>query len=369
MDGVTYSSDRNIASVLIVPHAVFSIIATVLVGLRTYTARTVAKTPPTFDEHVAVVALCILAIEIAYGIACPLSKLAVLTMFYRIFSASNILRLCVFAIAFGLVGWGIAVVGVSIFTCTPVARFWDQTIPGTCIDSSKFYIGITVPNIVFDLLTVALPIHEVWRLQMGRDKKLAITGVFLLGGSVVLASVARLVLFIIYRPGEGASGNNLSQTVIIPHAASAVETCLAIVGACLPPCAPLFRRLLSGVFGSSVGSGGYIRSSGAPRSGGSKNFDTLVTIGKISNRGRVKDDIDDIDGSSGQLGEGSLRGGSTEQLYVKDKNPAAGGVHHAEDGIRVKREVCVKTVQATAQDAGVTGDIPLERMADCGRAR
>lgn len=34
-------------------------------------------------------------------------------MFYRIFSASNIIRYCVFAIAFGLVGWGIAVVGVS----------------------------------------------------------------------------------------------------------------------------------------------------------------------------------------------------------------------------------------------------------------
>ncbi|KAF6842235.1 integral membrane protein [Colletotrichum musicola] len=328
MDDVTYSSDRNIASILIVPHAVFSVLATVLVGLRIYTARTVAKTPPTFDEHVAVVALI----------------------------ANHLMLICE---------------GV-VFTCTPVARFWDQTIPGTCIKSSKFYIGITVPNIVFDLLTVALPIHEVWRLQMGRDKKLAITGVFLLGGSVVLASVARLVLFIIYRPGEGASGNNISQTSIIPHAASAVETCLAIVGACLPPCAPLFRRLLSGVFGSSVGSGGYHRSSGAVRSGGSKNFDTLVTIGKISNRGqRVKNDIDDIDGSSGRLGEGSLRGGSTEQLYVKDGNPAAGGGHDAEDGIRVKREVCVRTVQATSRDARdwVTGDIPLERMADCGRAR
>lgn len=34
---------------------------------------------------------------------------------------------------------------------------------------------------MFDILTVAVPIHEVWRLQMGREKKLAITGVFLLG--------------------------------------------------------------------------------------------------------------------------------------------------------------------------------------------
>jgi hypothetical protein len=63
-----------------------------------------------------------------------------------------------------------------------MAGFWDTSIPSKCIDSSKFYIGITVPNIIFDFLTVALPVHEVWTLQMGRDKKLAITGVFLLGG-------------------------------------------------------------------------------------------------------------------------------------------------------------------------------------------
>jgi len=34
-------------------------------------------------------------------------------MYYRIFSASPLLRYCVWVIAFGLVGWSIAVVGVS----------------------------------------------------------------------------------------------------------------------------------------------------------------------------------------------------------------------------------------------------------------
>ena len=54
-----------------------------------------------------------MAIEITYGTACPLSKLAVLAMYYRIFSASPVLRYCVWVIASMLVGWGIAVVGVS----------------------------------------------------------------------------------------------------------------------------------------------------------------------------------------------------------------------------------------------------------------
>lgn len=138
-------------------------------------------------------------IELTYGTACSLSKLAVLTMYYRIFSASPVLRSCVWIIGSMIGGWGIAVVGVSsrchdirfhgilvlngiVFSCTPIQGFWDHSIPSKCIDPSKFYIGITAGNIVFDVLTVALPVYEVWRLQMGREKKLAVTGIFLLGG-------------------------------------------------------------------------------------------------------------------------------------------------------------------------------------------
>ncbi|KAJ4180987.1 hypothetical protein NW759_017210 [Fusarium solani] len=256
-----------------------------------------------------------------------------------------------------LVGWGIAVVAVSI------AGFWNSTIARTCIDSSKFYIGITVPNIIFDVLTVALPVHEVWRLQMGREKKLAITGVFLLGGSVVLASVARLVLFCIYRPGDGASGNNISQTVIIPHAASAIETCLAIIGACLPPCVPLFRRFLGGV--ATVVS--KDRGSAKTVDKSSKNFNTLITIGTMSNRGgasRKWTQEDDLDGSFERLADGSLQG-STDDLYVNDRDVRDDRVRGAGYCIRVKNDIHVerggKRTPADVQKWAV-GDIPLRDM-------
>ncbi|KAB5533422.1 hypothetical protein GE09DRAFT_1227440 [Coniochaeta sp. 2T2.1] len=386
MDNVTYYNPNDISGVLIIPHAVFSGIATIFVGLRWYTARVVARSPWTLDEYVCIVALLIpkianytmlfaesydahyglgrpitevtntvlflkgiLAIEVTYGVACPLSKLAVLTMYYRIFSASPLLRYCVWVIAFGLVGWSIAVVGVSIFSCTPIHGFWDLSVRSKCIDSSKFYIGITVPNVIFDVMTVFLPIHEVWTLQMGRDKKLAITGVFLLGGSVILASLARLVLFSIFRPGAGETGNNISQTVVIPHSASAIETCLAIIGACLPPCAPLLRRVLGGVI------------PGRKRSidDEPKNYNTLITIGKISNRtgGRQKGADEGFEGVEGDFvrledGDGSAHG-STDDLYVNTRNDGwdtKGGVH-------MKRDVGF----ATTQKRG-SGDIPLREI-------
>jgi hypothetical protein len=246
-------------------------------------------------------------------------------------------------------------------------------VPSKCIDSSKFYIGITVPNIIFDVMTVVLPIHEVWTLQMGRDKKLAITGVFLLGGrsvvvppqlsrrldnpnhpspnSVILASLARLVLFSIFRPGAGESGNNISQTVVIPHSASAIETCLAIIGACLPPCAPLLRRFLGGVI------------PGTKRSTGDepKNLNTLITIGKISNRtgGRKKGADDDLEGDFVRLedADGSAHG-STDDLYVNTRNDG----YDKKGGVHVKRDVRVATAQKR-----VGGDIPLTEISAGGR--
>ncbi|KAM7205755.1 hypothetical protein V8F20_002988 [Naviculisporaceae sp. PSN 640] len=358
MDDVTYYNPSDILAILLAPHAAFTAIATFFLILRLYVVREAGKAY-SFDEYICIVAsianymmllgegYCvhyglgrpmtdltepilflkgILAIEVTYGTACPLSKLAVLTMYYRIFSASRMIRYSVWVIGFMLMGWSIAVVFVSIFSCTPVEAFWDRSIPGQCIDSDKFYIGITVPNIIFDFLTVALPVYNVWSLQMGRDKKLAISGVFLLGGSVILASFARLALFSIYKPGGGPSGNNISQTVVLCHVASAIETPLAIIGACLPPCAPLLKRFFGGVTGAVSGRRSTANGQSAE---GKANFHSIVTIGKISNRsgGRSskKNKLDtvtdfDLEGSFVRLEDGHSEGGvSTEELY-KTKN-------------------------------------------------
>ncbi|KAM5342996.1 hypothetical protein ACJ41O_013962 [Fusarium nematophilum] len=409
MKDVTYYSNSNISGYLLAPHITFSLVATCLVGLRLYTSRVVAKTRWKLDEYVLIAALfanhvmlicegvgvpygfgsdmitvtmlpggvtpffkSFLSMEISYGTACPLSKLAVLTMYYRIFCASRVIRYCVWVISVMLVGWGVAVVAVSIFACDPVAGFWDPSIPSSCIDSDKFFIGITVPNIIFDVLTVALPIREVWKLQMGREKKLAITGVFLLGGSVVLASIARLILFIIYRPGGGANGNNVSQSIIMPHTASAIETCLAIIGACMPPCAPLFRRFVGGVT-SAVS-----RDRGSAKSGdksSKNNLNTLVTIGKLSNRGggggggggvagRKWTQDDDLERSSFERFEEGSRQGSTDDLCI-DRETRNKSTLDLGGGIQVQHDVHVESGgERTSADnqKWYVGDIPLREM-------
>ncbi|KAF6811243.1 hypothetical protein CSOJ01_05801 [Colletotrichum sojae] len=286
MDSVSYFSDSNISSSLIVPHTVFSVIATITVGLRLYVGRGDNRAPLTTEEGFCITALisnhvlliaegiavsfglgtdvktvaetyprgmapvlqCIMAIGSLYGVACPLSKLAVLTMYYRIFSPSQSLRMRVWILSSMVVAWGIAVIGVAIFACTPASAFWDKKIPSKCMQSGR--IAITIPNIVLDVMAALLPIREVWQLRIKTEKKLALASIFLFGGSVILASVARPVLFLRYRPGPGASGKayNISQSIVLPYIVSAIEICLAVIAACLPPCLPFFKHLLqSGV--------------------------------------------------------------------------------------------------------------------------
>lgn len=53
---------------------------------------------------------------------------------------------------------------------------------GTCLDKNRFFIGNSIPNIVMDAMIIALPVFEVSKVQVPRSQKIAIAGIFLLGG-------------------------------------------------------------------------------------------------------------------------------------------------------------------------------------------
>ncbi|KAF4442532.1 integral membrane [Fusarium acutatum] len=361
-----YRSDANLSNILIIPHAALSIVATILVGLRLYTARRITKTKWCIDEYISIAALVanhilliaegiavhfgygqdiakvtaeypggitnflkvVIVIEVTYGIACPLSKIAVLAMYYRIFSASRPLRYSTWIMVSMMAGWGISVVLVSIFACIPIRGYWDSSVPSKCIDSNKFFIGITIPNIIFDILTVALPVREIWRLQMNRDKKWAMTTMFILGGSVVLASIARLVCYLIYK-----TAHNITQTLIFGHTASSLELCLAIIAACLPPCAPLLKRILGGVITSVM------------KDTGSGKANTLITIGQKSNRRGITtttiDRGDAMDGSFERLDDTGSFQGSTDGLYY-DRSAGADKRKEKRTRTHMRRQVDVE---------------------------
>ena len=111
-------------------------------------------------------------------------KISILQLYRSIFPGRGFV-IMTGVVGAGVIAWGIAVILVSIFQCNPVRGAWDLTVPATCITLPKFYLANAVPNIAMDVIILALPIPNVWTLQMSIRQKYVVSGLFLLGGLYV----------------------------------------------------------------------------------------------------------------------------------------------------------------------------------------
>ncbi|KAH8676148.1 hypothetical protein BX600DRAFT_508327 [Xylariales sp. PMI_506] len=253
----TTSSDldfSNTSGMFLYPTIVLNVLATVLVILRFYARKKVVSRFQLDDYLVfAVLILDYLllidsGIMVAGGLGMNIETLSVTSpervtlffQFYTFFIVSRTLRIAVWIISALLLGWGASVFFTSIFTCDPISGFWDLTIESKCINSTMFYIAVTIPNIIFDTATVFLPIREVWKLQLASDRKLAFTAIFVIGGMALVAAIARLVTVQLYEPGGVAS--NTTRSLVPGLLSTSFEINLALFGACLPPILPLLKH-------------------------------------------------------------------------------------------------------------------------------
>lgn len=140
--------------------------------------------------------------EIFYILTLTLAKLSILCFYWRIFSSSTSIRLPIYILS-GIVSmWSLAAVShyaiiksirllltlpfeifTTIFQCDPVSGFWNRTEPAGCnVDNHIYIVGIAIPNILTDVAFMALPSPYIWRMNRSRSHKIALTGVFLVGG-------------------------------------------------------------------------------------------------------------------------------------------------------------------------------------------
>ena len=88
----------------------------------------------------------------------------------------------------------------GIFQCHPVQRAWNLTVPGTCLNLRAVFIGNAVPNIVTDAIILCMPLYHVWKLHVRAAQKVALTGIFLLGAFVIVASIYRFTTVLKLNP-------------------------------------------------------------------------------------------------------------------------------------------------------------------------
>ncbi|KAH7068960.1 hypothetical protein BKA63DRAFT_397026, partial [Paraphoma chrysanthemicola] len=192
-----------------------------------------------------------------YKIVVCLNKTSVVLLYMRIFISKNFRWVCYVALAI-IIGSGVATVFATIFQCVPLQRSWNKTVDGTCIDSSMFWIANAVLNIATDVIVLALPVREVWKLQLRLQEKIMLYAVFLLGGFVTITSILRVTAV------ANSVRNQQDQTwnFITRGVWTLIEANLGIICACLIVLKQAVKRCFSFVFSTTNATKPY-----GPRSG------------------------------------------------------------------------------------------------------
>lgn len=121
--------------------------------------------------------------RIHYGVAICVAKLAILCLYRRIFSMypRSPFDSAVIVLGILLILYYVATVIAKIWECVPLARAWDQSIPGSCIDVLMLVNVDGIFNLVTDFIIVIMPLRVVWNLNMKVTKKASVVLAFTFG--------------------------------------------------------------------------------------------------------------------------------------------------------------------------------------------
>lgn len=220
------------------------------------------------------------AVQVAYNPILALVKTSILLFLLKLSGVQRpAVRWSIHALNALNITMMLAIFIVVIFQCSPVTFVYDKSIEGTCIQQGMFYVVTAALTLLTDVLVLALPFWIFLDLKISRKKKMAVIGVFALGGLVTAAGVARLL--IIYQ-GFFTTSTSADPTYSIAFTSSAIETNLAIITASAPMLRPLlvqwFPRAFGSTNGTSAGNGygggngsGYGTSSGLRSKPGHRN--------------------------------------------------------------------------------------------------
>ncbi|KAJ5356438.1 hypothetical protein N7517_011047 [Penicillium concentricum] len=201
-------------------------------------------------EKFALMRKCFFAIEVLdYPFNITLVKLALLLFYLRIFTT------CKFQILIYIVGALVLAVGVAdlleiFLQCRPLAYGWDQSIPGEkCIHPVTAYQTLVPLNIFTGLLILVMPMPTLWKLHIPLGQRLAVTGVFLLGG---LGNVASILQMAIYLSASDFSMSDPTWFVAKFGVLSILEGGLIIIAACIISIWPLYTQVMPRRFPRSL---------------------------------------------------------------------------------------------------------------------
>jgi hypothetical protein len=70
---------------------------------------------------------------------------------------------------------------MTVFSCHPVAYFWDRDLHGQCLDVNALAYANSGMSIAQDLIVIALPLPVLTKLNMSMKKKIGVVFMFAVG--------------------------------------------------------------------------------------------------------------------------------------------------------------------------------------------
>lgn len=118
--------------------------------------------------------------EIGYLLNITLLKVSIMLLFSRIFETPLWHRMTQAALIFFALKV-IAFLFPLIFQCNPLEAAWNPSVDGQCLSVAAMGFAGAGFSITEDLIYLVLPIPTLWKLQLGKTKRIWLTVLFGIG--------------------------------------------------------------------------------------------------------------------------------------------------------------------------------------------
>lgn len=101
--------------------------------------------------------------------------------YFRVFPTQRMRVVCWIMISIlGIYGtWAVL---SAFLNCIPVAKFWDDSIQGSCLSKTALWFSNASMHIATDLAILIIPIPALMAVDLPRRQKFALMIMFALGG-------------------------------------------------------------------------------------------------------------------------------------------------------------------------------------------
>ncbi|KAJ5099574.1 hypothetical protein N7532_006575 [Penicillium argentinense] len=182
-----------------------------------------------------------------YNAAVLCAKASILMQYWRVFPTQRMRVVCWIMIII-LASYGTWAVVSAFLNCVPVAKFWNDSIDGFCLNKPGLWFSNASMHITTDLVILIIPIPALIAIDIPRKQKMALIIIFALGGFVCITSIVRLISLKQISDSTDPTYDNVGAA-----SWSAIECNTGIICACLPTLKPLISKLIPGLISTLSG--------------------------------------------------------------------------------------------------------------------